>query len=173
MSVITTKLLVTTKKSHIFSKVHSLAAKQFWSHQYFTIWFNKPWWKSLPYGSNNLDWRLSFLWGVLGNRQGGGESGMVRTVEMCCLTTEIMLNLTESKTTSPFPHFALQLLLPAALLSLLLSFLSLNRTFHLSWESVAVGSFPHWILPHISSLKSHSATHLKCIKSANQKHVKD
>lgn len=45
------------------------------------------------------------------------------SIEMCCFSTEIMLNFTEkSKTTSQFPHFALQLSLPASQLSLLPSF---------------------------------------------------
>lgn len=65
-------------------------------------------------------------WAFLGGNGRRGEEGRVElselTMEMCCLSTGIMLNLPESKTSSQFPHFALQLSFPASQLCLLLSF---------------------------------------------------
>lgn len=77
-----------------------------------------------------------------------------------------MLNLTESKTTSQFPPFCTSVVtsclqaLPAPIVPLS------GQDFPLVMGKCCSQSFPHWILPQLSSLKSHSATTLRWIKSA-------
>lgn len=175
MSVVIPKLLVTTKKSRIFQKFIVWLPKKFWSHQYSSVWFNKPWWKSLPYGSNNLNnlgWQLSFILGGLGER--GGESGTVGTDYWVVL----LFHWNHAKPHReqnhlPIPptlHFNCHFLPPSSPCS---SPSSLRTGLSSCHGKVLQSVLSTLNLASLSSLKSHSATNLRWIKSTNWRHVKD
>lgn len=169
------------KFSH-FQKFPCFDLKQLWSHQYFTkhVWFLT----SLD-RNNCLMAQIIYFGHCLVKSKVHFEEpsfNRCRAFISIFLTSrnnyEVALpfhwnhtrlqsvhNHLPSASTLQFNYHFLPLTCPCSCLS--------QQDFSLVIGNYSSQSFPHWTLPHISSLKSYSATHQRWIKSANQKFLKD